>query len=111
MNTSKVKLIFQDGSTQDKTLDYGCSIEELREILLTTVPNIDDVEIGDGSRWRQISVSELESMIDQLQDALDACDAANNGGYDDDYRSSYPYAAGFAGMAMKSISNRLESYL
>jgi hypothetical protein len=111
MNTSKVKLIFQDGSTQDKTLDYGCSIEELREILLSTVPNIEDVEIGDGSRWRQISVGELEDMIDQLQDAVDACEAANHGGCDDDYRNSYPYAAGFAGMAMRSVSNRLEAYL
>jgi hypothetical protein len=111
MNIFKITLNYDDGTTEERTLDVGCSIEELRDILMQTVPGIESVDIQAPERWREIEVSYLVDMIDELEEAIDTVEGANHGGCDDDYRNSYPYAAGFAGAAMKNVMSKLEAYL
>ena len=73
MNIFKITLNYDDGTSEDRTLDVGCSIEELRDILMQTVPGIESVDIQAPERWREIEVSYLVEMIDELEEAIDTC--------------------------------------
>ena len=109
MNTFKIKLIFIDESTQEKTLNVGCSSEELREILMDTTPNLKEIEIADHDRWRSVRVSKIEAMIDELQDAVTICYDVDNSS--EDHERSYPYAAGYSRSAMQSAIRTLTDLL